>query len=732
MIKNKNSFRVFAAALLLIALTLPATIASAAKDLIQEAIPIIADNYIDQPEMSFLAAQALEGARIKIQRVKKAAPASNDLQIGAGKDKNATIAFIKDTLTKLSDQSGIPYHELEYAALKNLTVSLDPHSDFLTPAEMKELNVATRGVFAGVGMEIGIKDKILTVVSPIDDSPALAAGISAGDQILQIDNTPTKNLTITQAVNLIRGEAGSIVQILVMRKSFDNPREFAVRRAIITVKSVKYRQLEEGIGYLRISSFQNNTSQQVEEALNALGSRQYRLKGLVLDLRNNPGGLLDQAVKVADKLIDNDLVITVKGRAANSEAKYTGKTLGTHPPYPVIILINKGSASGAEILSGSLHSQGKAVLAGEKTFGKGTVQTIYNLSDGSGLKLTTSRYYLPDGRPVGQGIAPDVVLAEKEGEDYPLATAQSALHKAMESGHLVNFEQLITLAGQTAQDSATSAQANVSVDKFTARQNGAATISIERPSFTAAERIWTGNDLAVIIGVEKYQDLPAAEYAAKDARLVKDYFISLGLKERNVELLLNERATLSSIKKTLESWLPNRAGKNNRVLVYYSGHGAPEAASGDAYLVPYDGDPNYLSDTGYPLKRLYEKLGRLKVAEVIVVLDSCFSGAGGRSVLAKGARPLVMLTETPVISPNMVVLSAAEGSQISTSSPEKGHGLFTYYFLKALNDGRKNIADIYEYIKPQVEDDAKALNVRQTPQVSPKVEKLKKKFYLRN
>ena len=732
MIKNKNYFRAIIAALFFIALTLTATFASAEKSIMQEAVPLIADNYIDQPEMSFFATQALEGARLKLQQEKKVVPAMNNASANSVQDKNALIAFIKDSLTKLSDQSGISYQELEYAALKNLTISLDPNSDFLTPQDMKELMTSQKGVFAGVGMEVGIKDNILTVVSPIDDSPALAAGISAGDQILQIDDTPTKNLTIMQAVNLIRGEAGSIVRILVMRKSFDKPREFAVRRALITIKSVKYRQLEEGIGYLRITSFQNNTSEQVEEALNALGSRQYKLKGLVLDLRNNPGGLLDQSVKVADKFIDNDLIITVKGRAANSEAKHTGKTLGTHPPYPIIILINNGSASAAEILSGSLHSHGKAVLAGEKTFGKGTVQTIYNLSDGSGLKLTTHRYYLPSGQPVGQGINPDVVLAEKEGEDYPLAVTQNILQKTMKSGLSFNFEQLVSLARQTAGASTPSAQINVSVDKVAARQTITAAINIEKPSFAVAERIWTENDLAVIVGVEKYQDLPTAEYSAKDARLVKDYLISLGLKERNVELLLNERATLSSIKKTLESWLPNRAKKNSRVLIYYSGHGAPEAASGEAYLVPYDGDPNYLSDTGYPLKRLYERLGRLQVAEVIVVLDSCFSGAGGRSVLAKGARPLVMTAATPFIGANMVILSAAEGNQISTSSPDKGHGLFTYYFLKALNDGKKNIVDVYEYIRPQVEDDAKALNVRQTPQISPNGEKLKGKFSLRN
>lgn len=732
MIKSKKCIRVFVILLFFIGWTLSASFASAGRPLIQEVIPLVTDNYIDEPDMSFLAAQSLEGARLKLQQAKKDVPAMSALPANSERDKNAVTAFIRDSLTKLSDQSGISYQELEYAALKNMAVSLDPHSDFLTPQEMKEMTTSQKGVFAGVGMEVAIKDNILTVVTPIDDSPALAAGILAGDQILQINDTPTKNLTIMQSVNLIRGEIGSVVRILVMRMSFDKPREFAVRRALITVKSVKYRNLEEGIGYLRITSFQNNTSDQVEAALNDLGSRRHKLKGLVIDLRNNPGGLLDQSTKVADKFIDSDLIITVKGRAANSEFKHTGKTLGTHPPYPVIILINRGSASAAEILSGSLHSYSKAVLIGEKTFGKGSVQTIYNLSDGSGLKLTTSRYYLPGGQAVGQGINPDVVVAEKEGEDYPLAAAQKVFQIVKKSGNPANFEQLVSLAGQTAQASKTSLPVNASAHKITAQQPAATAITIEKPSFTAADRIWTENDLAVIIGVEKYQDLPAAEYSAKDARLVKDYLISLGFKERNVELLLNERATLSSIKKTLESWLPNRTKKNSRVLIYYSGHGAPDAASGEAYLVPYDGDPNYLSDTGYPLQRIYEKLGRLQAKEVIVVLDSCFSGAGGRSVLAKGARPLVMLTEAPVISANMAILSAAEGSQISTSSPEKGHGLFTYYFLKALNDGRKNVADIYEYIKPQVEDDAKSLNVRQTPQVSPKVEKLQKKFYLRN
>ena len=254
---------------------------------------------------------------------------------------------------------------------------------------------------------------------------------------------------------------------------------------------------------------------------------------------------------------------------------------------------------------------------------------------------------------------------------------------------------------------------------------------IDKPSFSPSEMIMRENDLAVIIGIEGYQNVPKSDYSYDDAKLVKDYIKALGFKERNIELITDEKATKSSIEKTLEAWLKNKAKADSKVFVYYSGHGAPDPSTGEAYLVPYDGDPNYLSVTGYPLKRLYDNLGKLQVAEITVVLDSCFSGAGGRSVLAQGARPLVMMTTSTVLPSNIAVLSATQGSQISTSSPEKGHGIFTYYFLKALKDGKKDIAEIYEYIKPLVEDDAKQINVQQSPSVSPDVEKLKGRFGLR-
>ncbi len=252
------------------------------------------------------------------------------------------------------------------------------------------------------------------------------------------------------------------------------------------------------------------------------------------------------------------------------------------------------------------------------------------------------------------------------------------------------------------------------------------------PKLSADEKIIGDDDLAVVVGIEKYRDLPPSDFSADDARLVKDYLVALGFRQRNIQMLLNDWATQSSIRKLIETWLPNRVKPTSRVLVYYSGHGAPDPQSGDAYLVPYDGDPNYLGDTGYLLPRLYDKLGALPVQEAAVVLDACFSGAGGRSVLAKGARPLVMMKESTSLPANLVVLAAAKGAQISTSSAEKGHGVLTYYFLHAIKDGKSDLAQIYAAITPLVEDEARALNVSQTPSLLPESAKVRGRFRLRN
>ncbi|MBI5211473.1 MAG: caspase family protein [Elusimicrobia bacterium] len=243
--------------------------------------------------------------------------------------------------------------------------------------------------------------------------------------------------------------------------------------------------------------------------------------------------------------------------------------------------------------------------------------------------------------------------------------------------------------------------------------------ALAAPALTAEQKAFGDNDAAVVIGIERYPDLPPSEFSGSDAQLVAKYLLALGIRQANLQLLTDAKASYGGIRKTIESWLPGRIKKGSRVFVYYSGHGAPDPASGDAYMVPSDGDPNYLSDTGYPLKRLYEKLGNLPASEVMVVLDSCYSGAGFRSLLAKGARPLVTMAAPANLAPSLAVLTATKAGQISTSSPERRHGLMTYHFLKALSDGKRSLAEAFAYVRPAVEDEAKALNAEQTPELTP-------------
>lgn len=238
------------------------------------------------------------------------------------------------------------------------------------------------------------------------------------------------------------------------------------------------------------------------------------------------------------------------------------------------------------------------------------------------------------------------------------------------------------------------------------------------------------NAIAIVIGIEKYQSLPSAKFVRSDASLMRDYLRAMGYQDRNIEFLTDERATFSSIRKAVETWLPNRINPKSRVTVYYAGHGAPEPKTGDAYIVPYDGDPNYLNDTGYPLKRLYEHLENLPAQQVVVLVDACFSGAGGRGVLASGARSLVRVEKVSPKGNRIAVLTSTQGTQISSSSSEKKQGIFTYYLLQAFQEGNRDLASVYDYLLPRVEDEAKRMNVEQTPSISPNSAAIKGRFRL--
>ena len=298
-------------------------------------------------------------------------------------------------------------------AIDGMLETLDPHSGYMTPEIYKEMQTETRGSFGGIGFEITIRDKVLTVVAPIEDTPASRAGIQSGDMILRIDGKSTKDITLMEAVRLMRGPQGTEVCITIMRQGFTEPKDFTLTRAIIPIRSVRSRMLEPGYGYLKLSQFIERTFPDMEAALKKLETQDGPLRGLILDMRNNPGGLLEQAVKVADLFLESGMIVYTEGRVEGQKMKFFVQKKEKIREYPIIVLVNGGSASASEIVAGALQDHGRAVVLGSQTFGKGSVQTIIPLEDGSALRLTTARYYTPNGRSIqAQGISPDIQVAD--------------------------------------------------------------------------------------------------------------------------------------------------------------------------------------------------------------------------------------------------------------------------------------------------------------------------------
>ncbi len=316
------------------------------------------------------------------------------------------INLIKDNYTE-----EVGTKELVHGAVKGMLRALDPHSSFMTAEEYAEMMVDTRGSFGGLGIEIGLRDGMLTIISPIEDTPAYKAGLMAKDKIVKIEDQSTRDMTLSDAVKLMRGPKGTPVTIWIMREGFDEPRSFKIIRAIIKLKSIKFRLLEEGYGYVRVVQFQQSTTDDLEKALIELGSMEGKLKGLVLDLRNNPGGLLQQAISVSDLFITKGVIVSTKGRSEGQDVEFLATREGTHPDYPIIVLVNGGSASASEIVAGALQDHKRAVILGVATFGKGSVQTILSLPEGEAVKLTTSKYYTPSGKSIqARGIEPDIIV----------------------------------------------------------------------------------------------------------------------------------------------------------------------------------------------------------------------------------------------------------------------------------------------------------------------------------
>ena len=295
-------------------------------------------------------------------------------------------------------------------AIKGMLTSLDPHSSFMKPDDFKELQVETKGSFSGIGIEITLKDDVLTVVSPIEGTPADEMGIKAGDRIIKIEDEATKDMSLMEAVKKLRGPKGSEVTISIHREGWTEFKDFTIVSTVIPIHSVRSRMLEPGYGYVRITNFQRKTDKDLKSSIDELLS-QGEFKGLVMDLRNNPGGLLDASAKVADLFLEEGVIVSTRGRLKDQNMELMAHSSSADYHFPIVILVNEGTASASEIVAGALQDYKRALVLGTQTFGKGSVQTIIPMADGAGLRLTTARYFTPKGNSIqATGITPDVVV----------------------------------------------------------------------------------------------------------------------------------------------------------------------------------------------------------------------------------------------------------------------------------------------------------------------------------
>ena len=334
--------------------------------------------------------------------------------------------------------------KLIYGGIKGMLQELDPHTNFLPPDIYKEFESETSGKFGGLGIEITVQDSILTIISPIEDTPAWKAGLKAGDKIVSIDGKSTKGLSLAEAAQMMRGSRGSKIILGIVREGFKQKKDFTVVRGTIKIKSVKYTSLGEGYGYIRLTSFIENSAREVKKVLNRIKKKDGAVKGIVLDLRRNPGGLLDQAIKISDFFLDKGSIVSTIGREKEKKKVVSATAANSMTDFPIVVLINEYSASASEIVAGALKDNKRALVMGKRSFGKGSVQSVVKMGDGSGLKMTVARYYTPNGISIqAEGITPDVEVDEVDPEAFKKAIIHRKVRRESDiAGHLAGEKEL--------------------------------------------------------------------------------------------------------------------------------------------------------------------------------------------------------------------------------------------------------------------------------------------------
>jgi carboxyl-terminal processing protease len=328
--------------------------------------------------------------------------------------------------------------KLIYGAIKGMLKELDPHTNFMPPEMFKDFETETSGEFGGLGIEISVTNGILTIISPIEDTPAWEAGIKPGDKVIAVDGHSTKGLSLVEASQLMRGKRGSKVVLRIVRENEDDPKDISIVRGAVKIKSVKYTDMEDSYAYIKITSFIDNTSKDLEKAIDLHIKNNKKIDGLILDMRRNPGGLLDQAIKVSDMFLKEGTIVSTIGRNKKEKELSTASKKGRFTDFPIIILVNEYTASASEIVSGALQDNKRALIVGQRTFGKGSVQSVVKLGDGSGLKLTVARYYTPSGISIqAEGIKPDIEIEDVDPEVFAKSVLKSKITREKDiAGHL--------------------------------------------------------------------------------------------------------------------------------------------------------------------------------------------------------------------------------------------------------------------------------------------------------
>ncbi len=354
-----------------------------------------------------------------------------------GEDTYKSLKLFTDVIDLIENHYVEPVDTevLIETAIKGMVQGLDPHSALMKPEEYEDLRIDTSGEFSGIGIHITMKDGFVTVISPIEGTPAYKAGVKAGDRIVKVDDSPTSNML--DAVKLIRGPMGTSVKVTVVRKGEPKPIDYEIVRAVIPINSVKPLLLKKGYGYVRITNFSGSTVDDLEAGIVKMEEKDNGLKGLIIDLRNNGGGLLDQAFKVSDLFIEEGVIVSIKGRRKIHTKEYPATPNKVKRNYPIVVLINGGSASASEIVAGALQDHKKALVLGTTSFGKGSVQTVESLRDGYGLKFTIARYYTPNGRSIqNKGIEPDIVANFKRLTKAEIAEKDNSLKERDLRNHI--------------------------------------------------------------------------------------------------------------------------------------------------------------------------------------------------------------------------------------------------------------------------------------------------------